>query len=62
MWQPNRAQWRIIWFAAVLAILAWPSDCRAQPGVKALNRLVDPAAVPELPPPLPCRWETTATP
>jgi hypothetical protein len=54
MWQPNRAQWSIIWIVAVLAILAWPPDAGRSLGVKVLNRAADPAdALPALPPPLP---------
>jgi hypothetical protein len=54
MWQPNRAQWSIIWIVAVLAILGWPPDAGRSLGAKALNRVVDPSdALPVLPPPLP---------
>lgn len=54
MWQPNRAQWPIIWAVAVLAILAWPPDGGRSLGVKAVNWGADPfAALPVLPPPLP---------
>ena len=54
MWQPNRAQWAIIWTVALLLILAWPPDRGRSLGVKALNWIVDPAgALPDLPPPLP---------
>jgi hypothetical protein len=54
MWQPNRAQWWIIWTVALVAILAWPPDAGRSLGMKAVNRAVDPAgALPDLPPPLP---------
>ena len=54
MWQPNRAQWRVIWFAAVVAILAWPSADGRSLGLKAAGWLVDPGGtIAELPPPLP---------
>ena len=26
MWQPNTAQWRVIWIVAVLLILSWPPE------------------------------------
>jgi len=54
MWQPNRAQWPVIWIVAVVAILAWPPDSGRSLGVKALSWMADPAGtLPELPPPLP---------
>jgi hypothetical protein len=54
MWQPNRAQWAIVWTVAVVLILAWPPDSGRSLGMKALNWLADPAdALPTLPPPLP---------
>jgi hypothetical protein len=43
MWQPNRAQWSIIWTVAVLLVLAWPPDAGRSLGVKAVNWAVDPA-------------------
>ena len=54
MWQPTRAQWAIIWSAAVLLILAWPPDRGKSLGVKAMNWIVDPTGtLPTFPPPLP---------
>jgi hypothetical protein len=54
MWQPNKAQWRIIWVVAVLIVLGWPSDQGRSLLVKAANWLVDPAnSLPTLPGPLP---------
>jgi hypothetical protein len=54
MWQPNRAQWSIIWTVAALLVLAWPPDTGRSLAVKTVNWAVDPAgALPQLPPPLP---------
>jgi hypothetical protein len=54
MWQPNRAQWSIIWTVAVLLILVWPPETGTSLAVKAVNWAVDPAgALPTLPEPLP---------
>ena len=54
MWQPNRAQWSIIWTVAVLVVLAWPPDKGQSLAVKAVRWAVDPAgALPDLPAPLP---------
>jgi len=54
MFQPNRAQWSIIWTAAVLLVLAWPGDTGRSLVVKAVNWAVDPAgSLPTLPAPLP---------
>ena len=54
MWQPNRAQWSIIWTVAVLLLLVWPPDKGRSLAVKALNWAVDPRdALPDLPVPLP---------
>jgi hypothetical protein len=54
MWQPNRAQWPIIWVAALLLVLGWPPDNGRSLGVKIVNRVVDPSgSLPSLPPPLP---------
>jgi hypothetical protein len=54
MWQPNRAQWWIIWTVAMILVLAWPPDRGRSLGVKALNIAVDPAdSLPALPPALP---------
>jgi len=54
MWQPTRAQWSIIWTAAVLLILAWPPDKGRSLLVKSANWAVDPTgSLPSLPAPLP---------
>jgi hypothetical protein len=54
MWQPNRAQWSIIWTVAVLVILVWPPDSGKSLAVKGVNWFVDPTgALPNLPQPLP---------
>jgi hypothetical protein len=52
MWQPNTAQWRLIWLVAVLVILAWP-DQNASLAVKAINWAADPfQSLPPSPRPL----------
>ncbi len=54
MWQPNRAQWSIIWTVAVLLILVWPPDTGTSLAVKAVKWAADPTgALPNLPQPLP---------
>ena len=54
MWQPNRAQWRIIWILAILLILTWPPDQGRSLGMKAVNWMVDPGNIlPTLPDQLP---------
>ena len=54
MWQPNRAQWPIIWAATVLLVLAWPPDQGRSLLVKVTNWAVDPTgSLPTLPAPLP---------
>jgi hypothetical protein len=54
MWQPNRAQWSILWTVAVLLVLVWPPDTGRSLVVKAVNWAVDPAdSLPSLPAPLP---------
>lgn len=54
MWQPNRAQWSIIWTVALLIVLFWPPDRGKSLLVKAVNWAADPAGtLPQLPPPLP---------
>jgi hypothetical protein len=54
MWQPNRAQWSIIWTVAVLLVLAWPPDKGRSLGAKCVNWAVDPtSSLPILPAPLP---------
>lgn len=58
MWQPNRAQWGIIWTAAVLLILSWPPAEGRSLLAKAANWIVDPAnSLPPLPAPLPMGLE-----
>jgi hypothetical protein len=52
MWQPTRAQWRLIWTAAVLLILAWPEG-NGSLAVKTINWAADPfLALPAAPRPL----------
>ena len=54
MWQPNRAQWRVIWLAAVVLIVAWPLPEGGCLGLRTARWLADPAnALPSLPEPLP---------
>jgi|SRR3954468_21179421 len=54
MWQPNRAQWPIIWTIAVLLVVAWPPDKGQSLLLKAIHWAVDPAdTLPPLPPALP---------
>ena len=54
MWQPNRAQWSIIWTVAMLVVLGWPPDAGRSLLVKAVNWGADPGgALPALPRPLP---------
>lgn len=54
MWQPNTAQWRVIWIVAVLLILGWPPREGRSLAVKAVNWLADPTgSLPTLPDPLP---------
>lgn len=54
MWQPNRAQWPIIWTVAALLVLAWPPGTGRSLLVKTVNRASDPAGtLPSLPAPLP---------
>ena len=54
MWQPNRAQWSIIWTVAVLVILAWPPGDGRSLLVKLVNRAADPmGSLPAMPAPLP---------
>lgn len=54
MWQPNRAQWSIVWTVAVLVILAWPPDAGRSLLIKLVNRAADPmGSLPALPAPLP---------
>jgi hypothetical protein len=52
MWQPNTAQWRLIWTVAVLMILAWPEENQSL-AIKAINWGVDPfQTLPRTPSPL----------
>ncbi|MGH9141466.1 MAG: hypothetical protein ACRD2I_10020 [Vicinamibacterales bacterium] len=54
MWEPNRAQWWIIWPAAVLLVVAWPPQQGRSLAVKTAAWLADPTnSLPRLPPPLP---------
>lgn len=54
MWQPNTAQWRVIWIVAVLLILCWPADNGRSLGVKLVNWSADPLhSLPRMPEPLP---------
>jgi len=54
VWQPNMAQWRIIWIVSVLLILCWPPDKGHSLGVKITNWLADPRnSLPAMPDPLP---------
>lgn len=54
MWQPNTAQWRIIWIVTVFLILCWPPDKGRSLGVKITNWLGDPRnTLPTMPAPLP---------
>lgn len=52
MWQPNTAQWRLIWTVAVLLILAWPEENQSL-AIKAISWGVDPfQTLPRTPSPL----------
>jgi hypothetical protein len=54
MWQPNTAQWRVIWVVAVVLILAWPAESGRSLVMKAANWLADPTnSLPALPAQLP---------
>jgi hypothetical protein len=54
VWQPNTAQWRVIWIVAVVLILGWPADSGRSLAVKVANWLADPAnSLPSLPSQLP---------
>jgi len=54
VWQPNTAQWWIIWIVAVLLILGWPPDRGRSLAMKMANWLADPTgALAALPDPLP---------
>jgi hypothetical protein len=54
VWEPNKAQWRIIWIVALLLILGWPPGQGRSLGMKAVNWLADPNhSLPAQPAPLP---------
>jgi hypothetical protein len=54
VWQPNPAQWRVIWIVALLLILSWPPSDGRSLGMKMVNWLSDPKdSLPPLPEPLP---------
>jgi hypothetical protein len=54
MWQPTRAQWSLIWIAAVTAVLTWPPPAGRSLAAKMVNWAVDPRhALPLFPEPLP---------
>jgi hypothetical protein len=54
MWQPNRAQWRLIWPLAILVVVMWPLGEGPSLGVTALHWLADPAdSLPRMPDELP---------
>ena len=54
MWQPNKAQRRILWVVAALVILGWPADQGRSLGTKAANWLADPTdSLPTMPDQLP---------
>jgi len=58
MWQPNRAQWSIIWTVAVLIVLVWPPDGGYSLGVKLVRWGVDPThSLPDMPAALPMGLE-----
>ena len=54
MWQPNRAQWSVMWTLAILIVIAWPSGNGRSLALTALRWAADPAgSLPRLPAPLP---------
>jgi hypothetical protein len=54
MWQPNRAQWSLIWTVTGLILIAWPSGNGRSLAVTTLRWAVDPSgSLPRLPAPLP---------
>jgi hypothetical protein len=54
VWQPNAAQWRVIWIVAVFLILAWPPEHGRSLGMKIVNFMADPHdLLPARPDPLP---------
>jgi hypothetical protein len=61
VWQPNAAQWRLIWIVAVFVILCWPADNGKSLAVKAANWLADPTnSLPALPEQLPIALDDNA--
>ena len=42
MWEPNRAQWRVIWMIGILLVLAWPPNQDRSLAIKGTNWLADP--------------------
>jgi hypothetical protein len=53
-WQPNSAQWKVIWIVAVVLVLTWPPDRGKSLAAKAVNWLADPTnSLPHMPDPLP---------
>lgn len=54
MWQPNRAQWRIIWVMAIAVVLFWPPANGPSLGTRTVRWLADPTdSLPRLPDELP---------
>ena len=54
VWQPNLAQWRIIWIVTLFLILCWPPDRGRCLGIKIANWIADPRdTLPAMPAPLP---------
>ena len=61
MWQPNTAQWRVIWVVAVVLILAWPAESGRSLATKAANWVADPTnSLPALPAQLPIGLDDNA--
>ena len=50
MWQPNRAQWRVIWIMGALLVLAWPPNQDRSLAIKVVNWLADPSGALHGPP------------
>jgi hypothetical protein len=54
VWQPNTAQWRVLWIVTVLLIFSWPPDEGRSLAVKSINWLADPGhSLPTMPNRLP---------
>jgi hypothetical protein len=52
VWQPTKAQWRLIWPVVIVVLLAWPAE-NGSLAVKTVHWLADPGGtLPRLPPPL----------